>query len=87
MHIYDGGNMTTMSIDECYELLAEEIISQAARDYAHFWEIRDYAMVSAIERFFRSALFDILSNGELDAEWLIAELQKRGRFKVIPRKW
>lgn len=74
-----------MTIDECYSLLALEIIAQAARDYIYYLEANDRYMIHALRRFFKSQYFDLLSGGEVDSEWIIAELEKRRCVKLKQR--
>ena len=64
-----------------YEILANAIVEQAAKDYRWAWtalgkdpqNIKAVAMRSETERFFHSAWFGQLT--QIDGEWLLQKLE------------
>ncbi len=57
-----------------YQLLANAIVEQAAKDYKMALKHKDEQEIESIERFFRSDWYKVLT--DVDGEWLIAELRK-----------
>ena len=66
-------------MDEGYELLAEAVIVEACKDYVKAIKNGEKKNIRALERFFRSGWFGILTS--IDPEDLMTRLKEQVRRK------